>query len=386
MKITRIEAVWLHVPIPPERQHVSDFGRVDAFDTTLVRMETDAGLVGHGEAKAAVGSSGSSRALVELINGELAEIVLGQDPRDPARLWELMYNGSRAHYATNHARTFPVLGRRGLTVSGMSGIDLAAWDILGQALGVPVWRLLGGRVHETLPAYASGGWAGPDGIGEELGRYVERGFDAVKMRIGIMDERVERSVARVRAAREALGPRVDIMVDAHGTMSVPEARRFCRGVESCDLAWFEEPVSADEMRGMSEIRAATDIPIAAGESLLTRFDFRDLIEARGVDVLQPDLAICGGLTEAKRIAALADAHQLRLAPHLWGGAIMFAAGLHLCIASPSAWIVEYSLGANPMLHDLAEESFQVVAGRIAAPGEPGLGITINDDFVREYRR
>ena len=386
LTIESVEACWLHVPIPPERQHVSGFGRVAAFDTTLVTIRTESGLVGLGEAKSTVGSAGDNRALVTLIGEELAPVLVGQDARDITRLWETIYSGSRAHYALDRGHGFPVLGRRGLTISAISGIDIALWDLLGQSLGVPVWQLLGGRCRDRLRAYASGGWAPAEGIGEQLLSYVEQGgFGAVKMRIGAGDGEVPVSVRRVEAARAALGAEIDIMVDAHGTYTVAEAKRFCRMAAPCNLAWFEEPVSADDKRGCAEVRAATDIPIAAGESEFTRFDFKDLAELRAVDIFQPDLAICGGLTEGWRIAALAGAHQIRLAPHLWGGAVMFAAGLHLCAAAPAAFIVEYSLGANPMLHDLVEEDFVCQQGEIAIPDRPGLGLTIDPDFVRAYR-
>ena len=134
------------------------------------------------------------------------------------------------------------------------------------------------------------------------------------------------------------------------------------------------------------MRAGTHIPIATGESECTRFDFRDLIELRAADILQPDLGICGGITEAMRISALASAANLRLAPHLWAGAPAFAAGLHVAAASPASYILEYSLGANPMIHELIEESFPVVGGMLAIPDRPGLGITIRDEFIQQYRK
>jgi D-galactarolactone cycloisomerase len=170
----------------------------------------------------------------------------------------------------------------------MSGVDMALWDLLGKALDVPVVQLLGGACRDTLPCYASGGWAGVDGIGEQLRGYSARGFRAVKMRIGVMDGTLRHSVARVRAAREALGPDIELMVDAHGTYSVPEAKRFCMQVEDLGLRWFEEPINADNRRGTAEVRAATSIPIAVGESEFTRFDFRDLAEVGAADIFQPD--------------------------------------------------------------------------------------------------
>ncbi len=387
MKIASVEAHWLHVHIPPERQHRSDFGLNTSFDTALVRIETDTGLVGWGEAKAAVGGSGTYAALSHIVNADLAPVVVGRNPLDPARLWEEMYNRSRTHYALSRGHTFPDLGRRGLTICAMSGIDIALWDILGKHLGVPVWQLLGGAVHDWLPAYASGGWAPADSIGEQLQSYIDKGgFKAVKMRVGAQDDTVNATVARVRAARDHLGPDVDIMVDAHGTFTARDAARFARKVTDCDLHWFEEPVSADDLVGQAELRRQTDIAIAAGESLMTRFDFRDAIEARAIDILQPDPAICGGITETQRIATLAATHQLRLAPHLWGGAIMFAAGFHVCIAQPSAYILEYSLAHNPMQHELAKNMFTLVDGGLAAPTTPGLGIEIDENFVRRYAK
>lgn len=386
MLITDISAVWLHCPIPFAQQHVSDYGRIASFDMTLITVTTEDGLQGYGEAKAAVGSAAVCAALVTCVEQELRPLLLGKDAREIVGHWERMYNGPRDHYALARGRGFPVLGRRGLTIAAISGVDTALWDLLGKSLDVPVVQLLGGACRERMPAYASGGWADAAQIGPQLASYVARGFGAVKMRVGVMDGSVAISVARVRAARAALGPEVGIMADAHGTFSVPEAKRFAHAVEDCALTWFEEPVSPDDRVGLAEVRAVTSTPIAAGESEFTRFDFRDLIAARAVDVLQPDLAICGGITEGQRIAALAATYQLALAPHLWGSAISFAAGLHLAFASPAATILEYSLGANPLLHELVEEHFEVQGGTLAAPTGPGLGVTPKQEFIERYAK
>jgi L-alanine-DL-glutamate epimerase-like enolase superfamily enzyme len=384
VRIVNVDAVWLRCPIPPQQQHVSDFGRITSFDMTLVKVETDTGLTGYGEAKAAVGSSAVCASLVTCVREELRPLLLGQDAREVNRLWERMYSGMRERHALERGRSFPILGRRGLTISAMSGVDMALWDVLGKSLGCPVVQLLGGACRPAMPAYASGGWADEENIGQQLMSYVNAGFRAVKMRIGVMDAHVDVSIARVKAARRALGANIKLMADAHGTFNVAEAKRFCREVADCDLFWLEEPISADDRMGAAEVRAHAIMPIAAGESEFTRFDFRDLIAHRAVDVLQPDLAICGGLTEGRRIAALAETHQLALAPHLWGSALSFAAGLHLAFASPSAIILEYSLGANPLLRDLPEEQFEVRDGMIAAPVQPGLGITPRADFIERH--
>lgn len=385
MKIKSIKANWLHVPIPFEKQHVSDFGRVDSFDSVLVTIETECGLVGYGEAKEEVGSAGNCHALVAAIERKFGAGLIGEDPRDIVRLTELMYGGSRGHYAITHGHVFPILGRRGISISAISGIDMALWDLLGKSLNAPVWRLLGGRKSSSMPAYASGGWADADGIGAQLMGYIKRGgFNAVKMRVGVIDGDPINSARRVRAAREALGPDIGLACDAHGTYTVAEAKRFCQLVEDCNLLWFEEPVTADDKRGMAEVRASTAIPIAAGESEFNRFDFRDLAELRAADIFQPDLAICGGITEAMRIGALASAFNLKLAPHLWTGALAFSAGLHVAAASPAGFILEYSVGANPLLQELAHEQFTVVDGRIEIPDRPGLGLTIDAGFVERY--
>jgi L-alanine-DL-glutamate epimerase-like enolase superfamily enzyme len=382
VRITAVRAAWLRALIPAERRHTSDFGVNDSFNTCLVEIDTDAGLTGLGEAKVGVGNLGNYAALVTLIHAELAPLLVGRDPRDVTALWEAIYNGTRAHYVPAHGRTFPVVGRRGITISALSGIDIALWDLLGKAVGQPVWRLLGGRLRERIPAYASGGWAPVGGVGRQLRQYVERGHRAVKMRVGLQDRSVDDSAARVREARESLGPEIGLMVDAHGTWSVREAQRFARKVADCDLAWLEEPVSPDNVTGQAEVRASTDIAIAAGETEQTRFAFRDLIDARAVDVLQPDVAIAGGITETQRICALAATHGLTVAPHLWGGAVLFASGLHLAVATPCVNTLEFSRGENPLLHDLIEEPFDLKDGYVLAPDRPGLGLTLNRDFVR----
>lgn len=387
MKIANIEAFWLRCPIPKEKQHRSDYGLLTNFDMTLVVVTTDTGLQGFGEAKAAVGSSGSCASIVSCVENELKPALIGQDASQINRIWEIVYNGTRDHYALSRGRKFPILGRRGLTISALSGIDTALWDIKGKALGVPVVELLGGSCRDKMPAYASGGWASADAIGEQLKGYTEKGFSGVKMRVGVMDETVAESIKRVRAAREALPDHIKLMTDAHGTFSVPEAKQFCRGVEDCNLYWFEEPISPDNRIGTAEVRASTHIPIAAGESEYTAFDVRDLIAEKALDVIQPDCAIIGGITEAMRVSQLAHTYQLELAPHCWGSAFSFMAGLSVAFASPSANVIEFSLGGNPMMYELVKEKTSVdEKGMLSQPTQPGLGLTPNWDFVKEFKQ
>jgi D-galactarolactone cycloisomerase len=386
MKITNVEAFWLRCPIPKEKQHFSDYGLLTDFDMTLVVITTESGLQGFGEAKAAVGSSGVCASIVSCIENEIKPILLGLDARNITKIWEQIYNGTRDHYALSRGRKFPILGRRGLTISALSGIDTALWDLKGKALGVPVVELLGGACRDKMEAYASGGWAKADAIGEQLNSYIAKGFKGVKMRVGIMDETVAESVKRVKAARGTIGENIKLMTDAHGTFSVPEAKQFCRAVEDCNLYWFEEPISPDNRHGTAEVKAHTCIPIAAGESEYTAFDVRDLIEVRALDVVQPDSAIIGGITEAMRVAHLAHTYQLELAPHCWGSAFSFMAGVSVAFAAPSAVVIEFSSGGNPMMYDLVNEKIETFEGNILAPTRPGLGLTPNWDFVKEFKQ
>jgi len=322
-----------------------------------------------------------------MLNHEVGPKLIGRDPADISAIWEMLYNGVRHETAASSGHAMPELSRRGLSVAAISAVDIALWDILGKSLGVPVWKLLGGRKADRLPAYASGGWENAEKIGDQLQSYIAAGgFRSVKMRVGAMDGAPPVSAERVRAARKALGSGVDLMVDAHGTYTVADAKRFIQLVADCDLAWFEEPVIADDKPGMAEVRAAGNVPIAAGESEATRFAFRDLAMQRAVDIFQPDPAFCGGITEAMRIAALASAFNLRFAPHLWAGAPCFFSGLHLCAAAPSSFVIDYSLGANPMIHDLVEETVSVSDGMIAIPEKPGLGFTINERVLEAHAR
>ena len=386
MKIQSVEASWLHVPLPAEQQHRSDFGHITAFDGVLVRVRTEDGSVGWGEAKPAVGSSGNGAALVTIVEQELAPLLLGQDASQVVALGQRLFNGSRAVLAQRAGRAMPGLGRRGLHQAAIAGIDLALWDLFGKAHDCSVLALVGGASRPSIPAYASGGWGSSERIGEELGAYVEQGFRAVKMRVGAMDGGGEKSLARVRAARDALGPGVALMVDAHGTLGVAEARRFCGAAAELDLRFVEEPVASDDRAGLAEVRRSAALPIAAGESELSCFDFAELIERRAIDVLQPDLAIAGGFSEGQRIAAIAWSNRLELAPHCWGSAISFQAARTLALASPAGTFVEIPMGGAPLLREMASIDLTLHEGALLPPAGPGWGIEPDPAFLKRFTR
>ena len=384
MKIRAIDATWLHCPLPEKKQHTSDFGRMTAFDGVIVTVRTDGGLVGYGEAKAGVGSAGNGAALVAIIENELKPLLIGEDARHITRLWNRMMNGSRAELAKRFGRPMPILGRRGIHVAAISGIDLALWDIAGKARNCSVLELVGGACRDRVKAYGSGGWGNKERIGSELKSYAAQGFKAAKMRIGAMDGQLATSLERVCAAREAIGSEMDLMVDAHGTMSVAQAKLFCNGAAEFDLRFVEEPVISDNRAGLAEVRAATTLPIAAGESEFTRFDFAELINHRSVDVVQPDLAITGGFSEGLKIAALCESYRLALAPHCWGSAISFRAGLTLAFASSAGEYMEVPMGGDPLLRELASIDLELKDGSLAPPSAPGWGVEPDPDFVKRF--
>jgi len=386
VKIQGVDAVWLHVPLPVEQQHRSDFGRLTAFDGVLVRVRSEDGLVGYGEAKPAVGSSGNGAALVAIVNQELAPLLVGQDASQIGALNGRMLNGSRATLAARAGRTMPILGRRGVHQSAIAGVDLALWDLLAKAHDCSVLALLGGACRPSIQAYASGGWANEKGLAEELGRYLEKGFRAIKMRVGAMDGGVSNSLARVRAARAAIGPSTALMVDAHGTLNVAEAKRFCAAAAELELRFVEEPVASDDRAGLAEVRRSSALPIAAGESETSCFDFAELLERRAIDVLQPDLGIAGGFSEGQRIAALAWAHRLELAPHCWGSALTFQAARTLAFASPAGTLVEVPMGGAPLLREMAQIDLSLHDGELSAPQGPGWGVEPDPGFVKRFTR
>jgi len=388
-RIHSVDAAWLHVPLPPAAQHVSDFGRLVAFDAVLVTIRTEDGLVGYGEAKPAVGSSGNGAALVTIVEQELRPALVGQDAGDIHALHARMLNGTRTGLALRAGRTMPILGRRGVHQAAIAGVDLALWDLAGKARGCSVLALVGGACRAEVQAYASGGWAPAERIAEELGVYTQRGFRAIKMRFGAMDgahggDGVRRSLQRVTAAREAIGPDVALMVDAHGTLGVAEAKRFCAAAAELGLRFVEEPVASDDRSGLAEVRRSSPLPIAAGESETSCFDFVELLDARAVDVLQPDLGIAGGFSEGLRIGALAWAHRLALAPHCWGSAISFQAARTLAFQCPAGVFVEVPMGGAPLLRELAQIDLELHEGALRPPTGLGFGVEPDLEYVERY--
>ena len=378
MKITDVRATLLSAVVPEEKRWRTDLGVAVKMDNCIVEVETDEGITGIGAGQ------GNAEVVKAVVETQLRPQLLGRDPGLIEGHWERMYSGSRGKPALERGYPQPASSRRGDTLCAIAGVDIALWDILGKSLGQPIYRLLG-AARTSVRAYASGGWAPGEQAGEEMAGYAARGFSAVKMRAEGRDGfSLAKAATRVAAARRALGKDVEIMVDAHGSLDVSTAKRLARMLEEQGVAWFEEPVSYDNHAGQAEVRASTTVPISSGESESTRFDVLDLLRMNAVDILQPDIAIAGGFTECRRIAALAHAHGVRLAPHIWSSGVIVAASIHLAMHAPACHIFEVSQSASPLIWELFEEPFEIEDGCVRAVDRPGLGFTLRQDLADRF--
>jgi D-galactarolactone cycloisomerase len=382
MKVTDVRTVLLSHSLPEGKRIRSDFGVKHKFDLALVVVETDAGLTGYGEA------GGTPIVMKTIVEEHLKPLLVGEDPTRLEYLWERMYSGSRLPLAQREGRSMPVAqGRRGEGLCALSGVDLALWDLWGKHLNQPVYKLLGGAVRERIPCYASGGWQVAKGAQAEMAAYRARGFRAAKMRVGGMDRDLGESLERIAAARAGLGEGIPLMLDAHGSMTPQPAIRLARRAEAYGIAFFEEPVSPDDVSGLALVRREGGLPVAAGEQLFTRWDFRDHILAGAMDILQPDLAWVGGLTEARRVAALASVFGLTVAPHVWGSAVLFLASLHWAAALHNLHVFEYPVPPeHPLQHALVTPTVPEPGpdGCLPLPPGPGFGFQIGREAAQRY--
>jgi D-galactarolactone cycloisomerase len=342
----------------------------------LVRVVTDDGYVGWGEAY------GQPWVVRSVITSVFKPILLGQDALATERLWEAMYSTTRDH------------GQKGVVLGAISAIDIALWDIKGKVTGSPVYRLLGGGFRDALTPYATGLYLKRgqtlDSLADEARRYVDEGFTAMKMKVGFG---IEEDVRRVRAVREAIGPRTQLMVDANHAYPAFLAIKLGRAIQACDVFWFEEPVPPEDLDGYLQVKGALEIPIAGGEAEFTRFGFRELLSRRAVDIVQPDLCQAGGLTEGKKIAAMAEAWFIPCFPHVWGTAVGLAAGLHFaaslpdCPASLNATgpLLEFDRTAHPLRDRVVKQPIRMGDGVVRVPQSPGLGIEIDEAALEQYK-
>ena len=373
MRITDVEAIVL-------RQPTVDEGIADGSqDDLVVLVHTDEGITGIGEVDSA------PEVVAALVQGNgshavaigLRELLVGEDPLDVERLWRKMYRGTI------------YVGRRGITIHAISGIDIALWDIKGKVLGKPVCELIGERRRDRVRAYASRLMPDtPQETHDAVAELREQGFTAVKLGWGPLGRDDAYDVELATAACDAAGDTVDVLIDAGlGYVDdVEKATRAARGFEELGVGWLEEPFEPDEYESYAQLADTVDIPIAAGEQDATRWGFRELIERGHVDVIQPDVTRCGGITELVRIAELAESHGVKIVPHAWKSGIIKAASLHVNAVLPEALYQEYCVAGTPINTALTVQRLPIKAdGCIAVPTAPGLGVELDPDVVERLR-
>ena len=352
----------------------------------LVEVETDAGITGWGECFGAGNVALANRTIVEQV---IQPMILGMDPRDCEVIWHKVYNLLRDH------------GQKGMPIQALSGVDIALWDIAGQAAGLPLYKLLGGAFRDRVPVY---GYAMmlrrrddlADVFKAEAAGIRAMGFPATKMKVGLG---LPKDIELAEAVRDGLGPDLELMVDANHAYAIHEAMALGRHLERLGVYWFEEPVAPEDREGYRELRAKLGVHIAGGEAEFTRWGFRDLIAGRCVDILQPEVCGLGGITEYRKVLALAHAHFVPVVNHVWGSGVALATNMHLLCAlpdlpggaHPAQPYLEYDTTPNRFKDGVLARPLNIEGqvrdsgGTVAPPAGAGLGIEINRDFLAEFR-
>ncbi len=365
-KIKRIQAFALSCPTPGGA--VFAVGRSAKRDMVLVRIETECGIVGYGEAHHAQTPS----TIAAFINDALGPSLIGMDAHETEAIWDKSYR----HYIATH-------GPGAAAVIGLSGVDLALWDIKGKDLGQPVYRLLGGK-RRPIRAYAGGislGFQPVDDLKREIEGFIARGYDFMKLRVG---DTLEKDLERVSEVRAAFGPEITLAADAGTRYRTADVARIAEVCEAGRLAWLEEPFTPDNLPGYRRLRDLTATPLAAGENHFTRHELRALISEEVIQFVQADCCKTGGITEILKIAALAGAWHLQFAPHTSASVLSTAASTHVLSVAPNAFIYEADVSAINAFRDELGTPFEIVDGSILAPDAPGLGVEIDETVIEKY--
>ncbi|TMU57323.1 mandelate racemase/muconate lactonizing enzyme family protein [Flagellimonas algicola] len=373
MKITKVETFVLSSQL----KEVFFFSQWEYSERRIciVKITTDEGICGWGEG---YGPADVIKAGITLVT----PLLIGENPLENETIWYKMY------------RKTLDFARRGVLAASISAVDVALWDLKGKALKQPVSVLMGGQHQKRVVPYATGLYFSKSDdltakLVAEAKTYVEQGFKAVKMKVGLS---IPEDISMVKAVRKAIGNDVKLMIDSNHAYSLREAVELSRAVEEYDIGWFEEPVSPEYYHQYKELRTKTTIPIAGGECEYLRYGFQTLLENNCVDILQIDICGAGGLSEAKRVSTLANVHGIEIIPHVWGTGIAFHAALHF-IANlepvagrlyPPDMYIEYDRTENDIRESLTAPSIEMKNGYINIPKLPGLGVEVDEEVVRHF--
>ena len=379
MEVRSVEAIPLEHSLEPGRALGGTRGQTDTRTATLVRIETADGAVGWGEAFA------PPRTVATLVEETFAEAIVGEEPIVAESLAERVYAGDIGGYH---------FARGGFVQAALSGVEVALWDLRGKKLDAPVHELLRGERTESLVPYASTMYVtewGQDPT-KPMAEAADEGFTAAKIKIG---RGVDDDLERVATAREHLGEDAHLMVDYNGNYTPRQAIRSIEALAKYGVTWAEEPVPPENLSGYREIKHHTDVPLAAGEAHFGRFEFKRLVDERLVDVIQPNLGRCGGFAEARFLAKLATTENVLVRPHVWNSAVgtaaavQFAASLpdypHAADLLPEPMLFEFDRSENPLRDDLLVNPLDPTGGNLDVSQEPGLGVTVDEDAVEQYR-
>jgi D-galactarolactone cycloisomerase len=366
MKITDVKTIRLRAEIPVEGQVFSRSGVRNSRSATLVRVETDEGVSG-------VGSCSGNGVLLEFIIARvLKPLIVGMDPTEIGAIWE------KAYVRGGHKE----FGTRGIGVVALSGIDVALWDILGKVRGVPVYQLLGGKCRDRVPVYATALYPEePSKVAARARAFADQGFHGVKIKVGFA---LDQDIHIVRAVRRELGKDFTIMTDANQGYSLDVALQAAAGFADAGAFWLEEPLFVEDVEGHAALRERGQVPIAVGENLHTCAAFRDFVVSRAVDFLQPDVARAGGISEIKKITAMAAAYQIPVSFHTWGDGVALAASVHLAAALQNCIVMELDYTHNPLRDELLREPFKLSNGFLTPPEKPGLGVELDTEALERF--
>jgi L-alanine-DL-glutamate epimerase-like enolase superfamily enzyme len=370
MRIVDVIAYPISVPIPADRQNTLGLGKLTKRDAIIVKVVSDEGVIGWGEAHHARNPG----TVAHLINTTMRDLVLGMDPTQTTVIWTRMY---RAQVGSH--------GMGAGSVIAMSGIDMALWDLKGKLANMPLYKLLGGA-SKPIPAYAGGGGAlgfrTPEETADEVGTFVDKGFKAVKLRLGQTNKQ---DIARISAVRDRF-PDLAILTDANTAYTLDDCRRVMPAMQELDVYWLEEPFPATNTKAYEVAATFSSTPLALGENSYTRYEFIPHLESGNIRIFQPDVGKCGGVTEIMRIAATASTYNIAVHPHGGVTGLDLAAGIHVLAAIENGGYFESSEGCNPLREGpFKNKPYEVDANGNVYPLEgPGLGIEVDEDFIKAH--